>query len=194
MAEPMRRPAGWEDILAASEDLKAEVVDGELHTLPRPRFVHGLAQSSLSSLLGPPFAFGRGGPGGWWLVTEPDVAFGPHDIVGPDLVGWRKARMPVPPTERPITLDPDWICEVLSPSTARRDRLVKADLYLRAGVPHYWLIDPEARLLEAYESQAGRWVRLGGWESGPAAIPPFEAVEIDVTHLFPPEPPEAAQD
>lgn len=185
MAEPLRRPAGWRQILEAPEGTKAEVLAGELHLLPRPRPVHGRAQAVLSSRLTPPFDLGDGGPGGWWLVLEPDVVFGPHDIVSPDLAGWRRERLPELPNEGPISLAPDWICEVLSPSTARRDRLTKADLYLRSGVPFYWLLDPELGTLEALAAEAGRWVRLGAWTRGQRAeIPPFEAASLDVGSLF----------
>ena len=190
MAETLKRPAGWSDLLALPEDgLRAEVLAGELITHPRPRPAHGRTQAILSSSLTPPFDLGEGGPGGWWLVIEPDVQLGPHDIVSPDLVGWRRERMPEFPAERPITLAPDWVCEVLSPGTARRDRTIKADLYLRAGVPHYWLLDIELRTLEALEAQSGRWVRLGAWSDGESArAAPFEAVEIVVGTLFPPPP------
>jgi len=190
MAETLKRPAGWQDLLALPEGgLRAEVLGGELITHPRPRPAHGRTQVILSSRLGPPFDLGEGGPGGWWIVIEPDVALGPHDIVSPDLVGWRRERMPEFPRERPITLAPDWVCEVLSPRTARRDRTIKADLYLRSGVPHYWLVDVELRTLEALEAHGERWVRLGAWSEGERArAAPFEAVEIAVGTLFPPPP------
>jgi len=187
MSEPARRPAGWPEILAAPEGLEAEVLDGELWTHPRPRPAHGFTQANLSGLLALPFGIGRGGPGGWWILIEPDVAFGPHDIVSPDLVGWRRERVPDFPDDRPVEIRPDWVCEVLSPSTARRDRLGKSQLYLRAGVPHYWLLDLTARLLEAYELEGERWTRLGAWGEGDVArVRPFDAVELAVGELFPP--------
>jgi Uma2 family endonuclease len=106
------------------------------------------------------FYEGRGGSGGWWLVIEPDVELEPHEIVVPDLAGWRTARMAGPPTERPIRTRPDWVCEVASPSNRRRDFVHKADLYLRVGIPHYWIVDPDERTLQAFEARAGAWVRL----------------------------------
>ncbi len=188
MAEPMRRPAGWEDILAAPEGTTAEVLSGELIFQPRPQPPHLFSQAGLMSFLGPPFAYGGEGPGGWWIVGEPDVAFGAQDIVAPDLAGWRKTRMPHFPTQRPITVVPDWVCEVLSPSSLRRDRVVKADLYLRHGVPHYWLVDAQGHILEAFEAREGGWFRLGAWTAGQrAAIPPFQEIEIEVGRLFPEE-------
>lgn len=188
MAEPLRRPAGWHDILIAPSGLKAEVIDGELELSPRPRPAHSRSQTLLTYRLTGPFDLGEGGgPGGWWILIEPDILFGPHDIVSPDLAGWRRSRLAALPAERPIAVAPDWVCEVLSPSSVRRDRLVKADLYLAGGVGHYWLLDTEARTLEALEAREGRWLRLGAWSDGHrAAIPPFEAVSIDVGALFPP--------
>jgi Uma2 family endonuclease len=183
-----KRPATWEDLAATPEDgLKYEVLAGTLEALPSPLPRHRLAQTLLVSELSAPFFHGRGGPGGWWILIEPDVYFDPNDIVSPDLVGWRRDRVPAFPETRPITFTPDWISEVLSPSNERRDRIHKADLYLRAGVPFYWIIDVGARTLEAYRSQQGAWVRLGAWTDGDRPrIAPFDAIELDVGSLFPP--------
>lgn len=187
MADPLRRPAGWAEILAAPEGVEAEVIAGELWTHPRPRPVHGRVQHLLGGAVGFPFDLGIGGPGGWWIVSEPDISFAPHDIVNPDVAGWRRERVPVFPEERPIAVRPDWVCEILSPSTARRDRLDKSNLYLRHSVPWYWLIDTDARLLQAFEAHAGRWVLLGTWgDTDLARVPPFDAVELVVGNLFPP--------
>jgi len=187
MAETAARPRGWHDILGAPEGLRAEVVGGDLFTSPRPHPRHGVAQAVLAVEIAGPFQVGRGGPGGWWILIEPDVAFGPHDIVSPDLVGWRRERVPEFPDEQPVSIRPDWVCEVLSPRTARRDRTAKSDLYLGGGVPHFWLVDPEERTLEAFELDEGGWLRLGAWGEGDrACVRPFDAVEIDVGALFPP--------
>ncbi len=190
MAEPLRRLASWQDILDAPEGLKAEVIDGELLLHPRPHLEHGRSQAILSGRLSPPFDLGNGGPGGWWIVVEPDVLFGDHDIVSPDLAGWRRSALPELPKEQPISTPPDWVCEVISPTSARRDRITKTALYLSRGVPYYWLIDPELRSLEALRAERGRWVLLGAWTDGHhVAVPPFEAVDIDVGSLFPPPTP-----
>jgi Uma2 family endonuclease len=187
MAEPQIRPASWRDIAETPEGFKAEILGGELFLMTRPRPQHGRAQAVLSSVLTPPFDLARGGPGGWWIVIEPDVELGPHDIVSPDVAGWRRSSLPTLPSDRPILVPPDWTCEVLSPATARRDRLNKADLYLRSGVGFYWLVDTELRTLEALRSEGGRWIRLGAWTDGHhAAIPPFEGISWDVGSLFPP--------
>jgi Uma2 family endonuclease len=120
-------------------------------------------------------------------VIGPEVALEPHEVYIPDVVGWRRTRVPRLPDERPAAVVPDWVCEVISPTTKRHDRLTKAAGYLRAGVPHYWLVDVEARLLEAWAAREGAWSRLGAWSDGDVVrIPPFDAVEIAVGKLFPP--------
>jgi Uma2 family endonuclease len=189
MQEPGRGRATWEDLLKIPEDerFKYEVLGGELEALPHPLPQHGWTQGMLFSDLSSPFGRGRGGPGGWWLILETDVMLGPHDIVAPDIAGWRRERMPAFPRTRPITLPPDWVCEVLSPSRPQRDRVRKADLYLRAGIPYYWMLDVEGRTLEALNATGGAWVRTGAWTDGDhPRIPPFEAIELDVGGLFPP--------
>lgn len=191
MGETARRKATWADLLKTPDDgRRYEVLNGEIVASPSPRPTHAYVVDGLSAELGGPFGRKRGGPGGWWILGQTDVELMRHDIVVPDVAGWRRDRVPTFPAEQPIRAVPDWICEVLSPSTARRDRLVKADLYLRAGVGHLWLVDADARVVEAYEARDGAWTRLGAWdESGPARIPPFDAVEIDLTEIFPPPPP-----
>jgi len=126
MSEPARQLATWADLLVTPDDGRIyEVLGGNLEAQPRPRPAHGRTQALLVGELSGPFDRGRGGPGGWWLVIEPDVELEPHEIVVPDIVGWRRERMPVLPDERPIAVRPDWICEVASPSNRRRDRGVK---------------------------------------------------------------------
>jgi Uma2 family endonuclease len=188
MGEPARRPATWADLLATPDDGRIyEVIGGSLEAQPRPRPSHNRAQARLIGRLTDPFDEGRGGPGGWWLLIEPDVELERHEIVVPDIVGWRRERMPVFPEERPIVVRPDWICEVASPSNRKRDRGPKADLYLKVGVPHYWIVDPDERTLEAFEERVGAWVRPGAWSDGDSPrIPPFEAIALEVGGLFTP--------
>jgi Uma2 family endonuclease len=189
-ATPNRGPekllATWEDLERTPEDARVyEVIAGEIVAQPRPMPEHGLVQINLGADLSP-FFRGRGGPGGWWLVMEPEVVLAAHEVVVPDLAGWRRSRLPELPSRR-FDIVPDWVCEVLSPANARHDRIVKANLYLRAGLPYFWLIAPPERTLEAWASREGTWVRVGAFTDGDVVrIPPFDAVEIDVGSLFAP--------
>ncbi len=187
---------GYEDLVRLGEGRHHEIVAGMLDEKASPSPAHGRAQRSLAGFVGGPFddEDGRGGPGGWWILTEVEVALAASDIVRPDLVGYRRERLPHPDLERPIRLAPDWICEIVSVSDARRDRVVKADLYAAHGVPFYWLVSPEERVLEAYELERAasggqgerrKWVRLGAWGDGEVArIAPFEAIELEVGRVF----------
>ena len=142
-------PATYADIQALPEHLVGEILDGELIVSPRPASPHAVAASRLMIELGGPFDRGRGGPGGWTILTEPELHFGPQVMV-PDLAGWRRERMPQVPDVPFFELEPDWVCEVLSPSTARIDRSRKMRHYARARVQHVWLVDPLATTLEVF--------------------------------------------
>jgi Uma2 family endonuclease len=187
MSTPAPKLATFADLLALPADVRAEVLAGEIVTSPAPRPRHSHVQRSAGRFIGGPFHDddGRGGPGGWWIFVEVDGALGPHDVVRPDLAGWRRERLPRPGSVRPIEIVPDWICEVLSPATAARDRVHKRNLYARAGVPHYWLIDPGARVLEALTLRDGAWLEAGVYDDASVArIAPFEAIELEVGRLF----------
>ena len=163
------------------EHLVAEIIDGELVTSPRPASPHTFATSSIGAdLFG---AFGRGpgggGPGGWWILDEPELHLGP-DVLVPDLAGWRHERMPKIPNVPAFDLVPDWICEVVSISTAQDDRVRKMRIYAREGLPYLWLVDPLAQTLEAYGLEGGRWVVHGSFAgSVKVRVEPFEAIELD---------------
>jgi Uma2 family endonuclease len=191
VVETARKLAIYEDLLDLAEDVKAEVVRGAIVTLPSPTPRHSKAQRSLAHLVGRPFDDddGRGGPGGWWILLEVDVRLSTHDIVRPDLAGWRRERLPEPWDLRPIDTRPDWVCEVLSPSNVAHDRVHKRRLNAAHGVPFYWIVDPDARTLEALRLQDGAWVDTGTYdETATARVPPFDAVELEVGRLFPPAP------
>ncbi len=181
----LERPATYRDVLDAPAHMVAEVVEGALHTHPRPAPPHALAASSLGVELGSPFQKGRGGPGGWWIIDEPELHLG-EDILVPDLAGWRRQRMPDFPDTAFFTLAPDWVCEVLSPSTRDLDRHGKRPVYAREGVAHLWFIDPVARDLEAFELRNGEWVLIATARNDePVSIPPFEAIAFPLDALWP---------
>jgi Uma2 family endonuclease len=175
-----RKEATYADLLALPENVIGEIVDGELIASPRPAAPHARASSVLGGDLGPPFDRGRGGPGGWWIVFEPEIHLG-RQVLVPDLAGWRRERMPAFPTAAFFTLAPDWVCEVLSPSTQRLDRVRKLAIYLEEGVTWAWLVDPLSRTLEVFESRGNRWTLAGAFE-GDAVVRavPFDAVEIEI--------------
>jgi Uma2 family endonuclease len=184
------RPATWDDLEAVPEDFIGEIIGGELVAAPRPANPHGSVTSDLGGILSGPFRFGTNGPGGWVLIDEPRIRFG-SDIRVPDLAGWHRDRYQGP-LVGPVTVIPDWICEVLSPSTEAEDRGPKMDLYRRAGVRHVWLIGWQSRTLEVFRHETGGWLRVAS-ASGDTRVraEPFDAVELDLAQLwvFLPPPP-----
>ena len=185
MAEPARRRATYADLEAVPDTLVAEIIDGTLETHPRPRPQHGEAAYHLGAELRDPFNRGRGGPGGWRIIPEPELHLGSH-IVVPDIAGWRSERLPNTPNTAYIEVAPDWVCEVLSPSTARLDRGPKRRIYAEAGVGYLWLLDVEAGVLEAFALAAGQWLLLATIERGEnVSVAPFDAISFPLNDLFP---------
>ncbi|MFY2563394.1 Uma2 family endonuclease [Corallococcus terminator] len=180
-----RKPATYEDIEALPVGWVGEIVEDLLYASPRPAVRHLHVASRLGSLLGMPFELGPGGPGGWWFLDEPELHFG-RDVLVPDLAGWRRERVPEPPHDAPwLTQAPDWVCEVLSPSTETKDRLRKLPVYHREGVRHVWLIDPARRSLEVYRQGSGGWEPAARHEGDVIArVEPFEAVVLALDLLW----------
>ena len=177
--------ADYRDVLNAPAHMVAEVIDGTLHTQARPAMPHAWASSGLSARIKPPFNYGDGGPGGWWIVFEPELHLG-EDILVPDLAGWRRERMPDYPETAYATLAPDWVCEVLSPGTRRLDLHEKRPVYAREGVPHLWLVDPADRTLEAFELHDGQWLLIASAKDDePVNIRPFDAITFSLGDLWP---------
>jgi len=181
---PFDRPATYEDLLKVPDIMVAEIVGDELHASPRPAPRHARAGASLGVLIGGPFDLGRGGPGGWWILYEPELHAG-RNVLVPDLAGWRRSRMPSLPETAYFPLAPDWICEVLSPSTASLDRVQKLAVYAREQVKHAWLIDPDARTLEVLRLESGRWTILATHAGGEVVrAEPFAEVELELAALW----------
>jgi hypothetical protein len=181
----VRRPATYQDVLDAPEHMVAELIEGALHLHPRPALGHAIAGSSLNDELVSPFQKGRGGPGGWWMVFEPELHLGP-DVLVPDLSGWRRERMPARPEGPWTDLAPDWVCEVLTPSTRRIDLTDKRRRYAEAGVAHLWLVDPADRTLEAFALRDGAWTLIGALkDDDEARVPPFDAIAFPLSVLWP---------
>ena len=176
MADPAKRKATYQDVLDAPAHLTAEIIGGELRLSPRPAGPHTAAASSLGYLIGPPFDHGIDGPGGWIVLVKPELHLG-SDIVVPDLAGWRRDRLPMVPHDPFFTLAPDWVCEVLSPSTEVTDRSAKLPIYAAAGVGHAWLVDPVQRMLEVMRLHEDKWLLLAVYHGDQRS--PRRAVRCD---------------
>ncbi|HEX7600584.1 MAG TPA: Uma2 family endonuclease [Polyangiaceae bacterium] len=178
------RRATYQDVLAAPPNVVAEVIDGVLHTNPRPATPHAAATSALGEELGPPFKRGRGGPGGWLIVDEPELHLA-EDIVVPDLAGWRRERLAKLPDAAFVTVAPDWVCEALSERTRKVDRTDKMRIWARESVSHVWLIDPIARTLEVLRREGTQWLLLGTYrDEERVRAEPFDAIELDLALLW----------
>ncbi|MEW6350538.1 MAG: Uma2 family endonuclease [Thermodesulfobacteriota bacterium] len=189
MGTTAKREATYEDLYRIPEHMTGEIIDGELIVTPRPARRHAEAASSLGGELVPPYRFGRGGPGGWLIYDEPEIHLGKHVLV-PDLGGWKRERLNTPPAEHRFMISPDWICEILSPGTARIDRIRKMRIYAEYGVPYAWIIDPILMTLEVFQLESGTWV-IRGLHEGRERVraEPFTEVEIGLANLWMEEPP-----
>ena len=184
MTDVARKTATYEDLCSLPDNLVGEIIDGELFATPRPSYRHGRATAVLDRRLGGPFDLGEGGPGGWWIMVEPEVHLGDHVLV-PDLAGWRRQRMPSIPEGSWSDIPPDWVCEVLSPSTVRIDRIKKMGICAQFGVPYLWLIDPDGKTLEVFKLESGRWTRVSAHaENDKVRAEPFQEVEIELKTLW----------
>ncbi len=181
-------PASYQDVLDAPEGTVAEIVDGVFYLQAEPAPPHRIVMDGMVETLRPPFQRGRGGPGGWWIVGEPELHFGDRNYrtLVPDLAGWRRERLlSIPKRWSDLTVTPDWVCEIVSPSTARLDRTDKMRIYAEVGIPHLWMIDPLAKTLEVFQLHDGRWTLMSthAGEDEAAAIP-FDAVPLALDDLW----------
>ena len=180
----VKKPATYADLEHVPAHLVAEILHGELYATPRPALIHAHASSVLGVEIGGAFQRGRGGPGGWWVLDEPELHLG-ADVVVPDLAGWRQQHLPMIPDAAFLSVAPDWACEVISPSTEGIDRGLKLAVYAREGVPHLWLVNPKSRTLEVLSLADGRWTLLGT-HVGAVVVraEPFDAFELDLSVLW----------
>lgn len=192
-AEPRHTGPTYADIERLPPGVNGEILGGELVASPRPAGPHATAASRLQSLLGPPYDLGLGGPGGWVILFEPELSLDvdpAFDPVIPDLAGWRVEAMPERVMAAQFHAVPAWVCEVISPSTQRHDRVLKLPFYARAGVGHAWLVDPIAETLEVFALEGGRWVVAGSYSADDVVrAAPFEAVELALSWLWGRKPP-----
>lgn len=179
-------PDLYAELCALPEHVTGEIIGGRLYTQPRPAGPHAMSGSSLGMNIGSAFQFGKGGPGGWLIIDEPEIHFA-HDeeVCVPDIAGWRKERMPKIPRSHRFKIVPDWVCEVLSPSTAKKDRVVKMPVYAQYGVAYLWLVDPLQHTLEAFVLREGCWTIIGMYQDNATVnIAPFEALALNLSDLW----------
>lgn len=184
---PLPADATYEDLVHLPENMVGEIIEGELFASPRPGAPHARFASALGMDVGGAYDRGRNGPGGWWILDEPELHFG-RNVLVPDLAGWRRERMPLLPENQIFFIAPDWICEVLSPSTGRLDRTKKMPIYARHEIAWAWLVDPLQRIVEVKMLQDDKWVEMaifGG--SDKMRAQPFEEIEIDLESIWGPE-------
>ena len=184
MAARTTKLATYADLESLPPNLVGEILRGVLYANPRPAIPHARASTTLHEELGPPFNRGRGGPGGWVLLYEPELHLG-DDVIVPDHAGWRREHMPEVPDTAFITLAPDWTCEVLSRSTEAVDRGEKMPIYARENVRHVWLVDPIVRTLEVFRLDGETYRLLGTWrDDARVRAEPFDAAELDLGALW----------
>jgi len=173
-----RARATYEDLLRVPDTKVAEIVDGELVVSPRPALPHAYAATAIFKDLLPAFDGDDADPGGWRMLFEPELHFG-DDVLVPDLAAWRYERLPVIPNAAALSLPPDWLCEIISPSSVRHDRIAKMRAYARNGVSAVWVVDPMARTVENHRLEHGRWLVVSTYAGDEVArIEPFDAVEL----------------
>jgi Uma2 family endonuclease len=177
-------PATYEDLRAVPENRVAEIVEGRLYASPRPGPRHADAASGLGAALRGPFDRARGGPGGWRILFEPELHLS-SDVLVPDIAGWRRERLPELPEEAYVAVAPDWICEIVSPSTAALDRVKKLRVYARERVTHAWIVEPLAQTIEVLHLENGRWSIVSMCAGTDVVrLEPFDAMELDLTLLW----------
>lgn len=179
--------ATYDDLERLPDNVTGELIDGELYASPQPGGRHVVAASTLGMDIGSAFQRGRGGPGGWWILDEPELHFAPNVLVlVPDLAGWRRERLPSIPVDHRFTVVPDWVCEVLSPSTSRLDWAKKLPIYARNGVRHVWFVDPIVQTVQVMDltNEQYRFVGIYSGEDKFRAVP-FDELEIDLAEIWP---------
>ena len=184
-ASPLKPPATYEDLVALPSHVVGEIVDGELISSPRPAALQAAASAVLCADLVTTFGrSGRGRPGGWAILAEPELHLAGQVLV-PDIAGWRRERMPQIPDVAFFELAPDWVCEVHSPGTIALDRTKKTHHYARAGVGYLWFVDPGPQTLEVFRLDGGGW-RLLASVAGSAKIAaePFDVMELDLAGVW----------
>jgi Uma2 family endonuclease len=186
--KPSPKAPTLEDLDALPPGIVGEIIEGVLYTMTKPRARHQRTTTRIGAGVGDPFDMGRGGPGGWWIISEPGIEL-PNETkqISPDVAGWRRDRLPELPIDEAIRIVPDWVCEILSKTTRRHDQLVKLPYYAQIGVPYAWVVDLEARVLIAHRLDSGAWRVIGTFsDETEARIEPFDVVPLNAADWWPP--------
>lgn len=188
MAAPQEQATDFKELYqqleALPENLVGEIINGTLHATPRPSGSQGRAASALGTDIGTPYDRGKGGPRGWWIIDEPEL-HPDEQVLVPDIAGWRHETLPSIPQDHRFTVPPDWVCEVLSPSTGKTDRIEKMPIYASHKVEYQWLLDPLAKTLETFVLKDGQWTLSGSFkDDDKVSLKPFESVELDFSELW----------
>lgn len=187
MGEPARAKAAYEELLALPDNMVGEIVDGDLQATPRPAPRHAKAASTLGGDLSSAYdreIGGPRGPGGWWILDEPELHVD-QDVLVPDVAGWRRDRMPELPDAPYFTLAPDWVCEVVSPATERIDRVRKKRIYARVGVVWLWIVNPIAETLEVLRRAGDLYEEVAVFSANEiASAPPFEETPLELSRWW----------
>ena len=183
--QPLHRPPLHERLLAFPENPPAKS-SAASYTRNRAPPDHAESGSVLGMRIGLPYRLGEGGPGGWWILDEPEIHFVRDTVVAVSgLAGWRRERMPAIPGDHRFEVVPDWVCEILSPSTAKKDRTQKLPLYGKYGAAYAWLVDPLARTLEAFALREEGWLLIATLkDDDPVSVPPFDAISFSLADLW----------
>ncbi len=188
MKESIKSNATYADLYSIPDNMIGEIIDGELYVMPRPSPKHCNTSSSLGIIIGYYYKMGmNGGSGKWWILDEPEIHFSDlkEDFLVPDIAGWKKERMPTLPAETYFSVPPDWICEILSPGTARHDRKKKLPKYAKFGVSYFWIIDPANRTVEILKLKNSEYVVLAVYgEDDKMQAEPFTEIIIDLKNIW----------
>jgi Uma2 family endonuclease len=185
MGDAARKQPTYADVLALPDNMVGELIGGDLVVQPRPAPRHARATTKLIGQLEPPFGMARGGPGGWVILVEPELHLR-DDVLVPDVAGWREERGVEDSEAVAIELAPDWVCEVLSPSTAARDRVQKLPIYAREHLGHVWLVDRLVRTLEVFRLGGEGWHLVGTWaDAATVRAEPFADIALELGALWP---------
>jgi len=185
MPNSVTRLATYDDLLNLPDHIVGEIISGVLISHPRPAPRHALAASALGSTIFERYDRNSpDGPGGWWIIDEPECHLG-NDVLVPDIAGWRQSTLPELPTLAWFDVAPDWVCEIISPSTHKHDRSTKRDIYAREGIAHYWIVDPVEQLIEVFALLDGQWTLAAtAKDLEVIALAPFEEFQIALGRLW----------